>query len=260
MLQPRRPASFVLALVLSLGCGGCCSSRIRGHEHEHDPALYRGHDESPAPHAPPAAGAHDRHEGQRDHRDRHGPPQVEGYIASLESEERRRELRVELVLETLELPRDAWVGDLGSGPGVFSVAFARAVPEGLVFAADVEPRQLDRLREHATALGLTNLVPVLASYDSPFFPAGRLDLVWIADTLHHIEGRVEYLRRLVRALEPGGRVAILELKPGPLPIGPPPDHKLAEGELERTLEEAGYRLVRRMDTHPYHDFTLWAPR
>ena len=40
---------------------------------------------------------------------------------------------------------DAVVADIGSGPGVFSIPLAAAVPDGLVYAVDVEPAQLDAL-------------------------------------------------------------------------------------------------------------------
>jgi ubiquinone/menaquinone biosynthesis C-methylase UbiE len=190
-------------------------------------------------------------------RDPHGARDVAHYIEALESDQRVRDLQVDLVIERLALPPDAVVGDLGCGPGVFSVPFGRAVPAGLVYAADVEPRQLDRLSAKLAEGGVHNVIPVLASLDDPHFPPGGLDLVFIGDTLHHLQDRVAYLRRLQGCLKPGGRVAVLEYKPGDLPVGPPAAHKLAPGELERTLSEAGYVRVESFDTHPYHDFEVW---
>jgi len=192
-------------------------------------------------------------------RDRHGPSDVDEYIERLESPTRLSELRPGVVVERLALAPDAWVADIGCGPGVFALPFARALPRGLVFAADVEPRQLDRLRERTDEAGLRNVVPVLASYADPHLPDGRFDLVFIGDTYHHFSDRVAYVRELARLLRPGGRLAILEYKPGPLPVGPPPDHKLGPGELERELTEAGWRLETRFDTHAYHDFQVWVP-
>jgi SAM-dependent methyltransferase len=190
-------------------------------------------------------------------RDTHGGKDVARYIATLESEGRVRDLQVDLVVESLALPEDAFVADLGCGPGVFALAFGRAVPAGIVFAVDIEPRQLDRMREKLAAAGVANVVPVLASADDAFLPPGRMDLVFIGDTLHHFQEPVLYLRRLQRALKPGGRVAVLEYKPGDLPVGPPADHKLAPGELEELMRSAGYVQVQGFDTHPYHDFQIW---
>jgi ubiquinone/menaquinone biosynthesis C-methylase UbiE len=190
-------------------------------------------------------------------RDTHGNPDVEHYIARLESAERVADLQIDVVLEQLGLPPDAVVGDLGCGPGVFALAFARAVPRGLVYASDIEPRQLDRLRERIAEEHLDNVVPVLASQDTPHFPPTGLDLIFIGDTLHHLPDRVTYLRALQGSLKAGGRLAVFEYKPGDLPVGPPAGHKLAAGELERTLTAAGYVRAERFDSHAHHDFEIW---
>jgi hypothetical protein len=65
---------------------------------------------------------------------------------------------------------------------------------------------------------------------------------------------------LKSVLKPGGRVVLLEYKPGQLPVGPPPEHKLQPGVLEKELADAGYEKVESFDTHPYHDFEIWRPR
>ena len=192
-------------------------------------------------------------------RDVHGPRDTERYIEMLEEEQRVASLKVELALEQLALAPDAWVGDLGCGPGTFALPLAESCPDGLVFASDIEPLQLDRLRERAAQAELTNVIPVLASYHDPHFPPGRLDLVLIVDTLHHLDYRREYLRQLQRSLKPGGRLVVLEYKPGDLPVGPPADKKLAEGELEADMDAAGWVELERFDTHPNHDFVVFGP-
>jgi SAM-dependent methyltransferase len=203
----------------------------------------------PAPVAPPAQ-----------NRDKHGNPDIKGYIQVLQSESRVADLQVDLVVSKLALPGDAVVGDLGCGPGLFSVAFARACPAGIVYACDIEPAQLDQIREKIHTDHLENIVPVLASADEPHFPPSRLDVVFIADTYHHLDDRVAYMTRLKSVLKPGGRVVLLEYKPGQLPVGPPPEHKLQPGVLEKELADAGYEKVESFDTHPYHDFEIWRPR
>ena len=190
-------------------------------------------------------------------RDRHGPTDVERYIEMLEREERVRYLQPDVVIEALRLPRDAIVADLGSGPGVFALRLARACPTGVVYAVDVEPRQLDALRARMAKRDVHNIVPVLASYDDPHLPPGRVDLILISDTYHHLSERVEYMRRLLRYLAPGGRLAILEFKPGDLPVGPPAHRKLPEGQRQRELQEAGWELELRLDAHRYHEFEIW---
>jgi len=195
--------------------------------------------------------------GSTANRDPHGDPDVARYVATLASPERVAELKVDEVVRALQVAADAVVGDLGCGPGLFAVAFAQAVPEGFVLASDVEPGQLDALRARLAAGNVRNVVPVLSSPNDAHFPPGRLDLIFVGDTYHHLRDRVDYFRRLQRALAPGGRLAVLEYKPGKLPVGPPPEHKLAAGVREKELEEAGYALVERFPSHEYHDFEVW---
>lgn len=193
-------------------------------------------------------------------RDPHGQADVGKYIECLRSPGRVADLQVDLVVRTLALPPDAVVGDLGCGPGLFAIAFAKACPDGVVLACDVEPGQLDALREKIHEEKVRNVVPVLASRDDPHFPPGRFDVVFIGDTYHHLVDRVAYMRRLQSAFRPGGRLVLLEYKPGKLPVGPPPEHKLPPGVLEGELAEAGYARVERHDTHPWHDFEVWRVR
>lgn len=193
-------------------------------------------------------------------RDRHGPPNVERYIRGLEGEERVRELNPTGVIATLGMSASAVVADLGSGPGVFSIPIARHLSSGLVYAVDVEPQQLDALRARLKAEGIQNVVPVLASYSDPHLPPGGVDWIFIVDTYHHLENRVDYLRALRQDLAPGGRLVILEYKPGELPVGPPADHKFSIEKRFGELRAAGFELVERYETHRYHDFDLWRPR
>jgi SAM-dependent methyltransferase len=180
-------------------------------------------------------------------RDRHGPADVDAYVERLLRPERVARLQPELVVRSLELPESAVVADLGTGPGVFAIPLARHLRRGLVYAVDVEPRQLDALRRRL----------VLASASNPHLPPGRLDAVLVVDTYHHLEQRRSYFRRLRSALREGGRLVILEYKPGDLPVGPPAAHKVAPEQREAELRAAGYALVARFETHEYHDFEVW---
>ncbi len=190
-------------------------------------------------------------------RDPHAEPDVQKYIERLQSSERVADLQVDRVLEKMALPADATIGDLGCGPGIFALAFAKACPRGVVYASDIEPAQLDRVRAGIADTGVANIVPVLASFGDPHFPPARLDVVFIGDTYHHLQDRVAYMQRLQRVLKSDGRLVVLEYKPGRLPVGPPPEHKLEAGVLVRELTAAGYTEVQRFDTHPYHDFIVW---
>jgi len=129
------------------------------------------------------------------------------------------------------------VADLGAGGGYFTFRLADAVgPDGVVYAVDVDPDMLDSLRERAKAEKRTNVVVVEAGYTDSRLPDAGVDLVLVVNTFHHIDGRIAYFERLKRALQPGGRLAIVELKEG----GFPPGHFTAPEAIQSELEAAGY--------------------
>ena len=192
-------------------------------------------------------------------RDPRSPADVQDFIQALTSDERIAELRPDRVIAALMLPEDAIVADLGSGPGVFTLPLARELRRGVVYAVDVEPQQLDALRQRLIEADLHNVVPVLASFSTPHLPPAHLDLILLVDTYHHIQDRVEYFRRLRTALRPGGRIAIIEYKAGELAVGPPVETSLPEGLRQEELQAAGFSLLRGFDIHEHHDFELWVP-
>lgn len=53
---------------------------------------------------------------------------------------------------------DARVADIGAGTGYFAARLARALPQGKVYAVDVEPARVAHLAQRARDQGLPNLV------------------------------------------------------------------------------------------------------
>ncbi len=191
-------------------------------------------------------------------RDPHGPADLQRHIRWLESPERLAFQKPDAVIAALDLAPDATLADLGCGPGIFTLRLARAVPRGVVYAVDVEPQQLYRLQQHLAADELDNVVPVLASPGNPHLPPGGVDLILVVDTYHHFERREAYLRTLARALTDDGRLVIIDYFKRALPVGPPPEHKIARKTVLAEVEAAGYRLVAEPTFLPYQYFLIFA--
>jgi len=145
------------------------------------------------------------------------------------------------VLDALQLARTAYVADIGAGTGYFSARIVKRVPEGKVFAVDIEPDMLRYLGERAHRERLYVLQPVQASANSPNLPE-PVDVVLMVDTYHHIDNRIGYFSRLKSRLRPGGRLAIVDFKADE-PDGPPPERRLLPEKVRVEMEQAGYRLV-----------------
>jgi cyclopropane fatty-acyl-phospholipid synthase-like methyltransferase len=161
------------------------------------------------------------------------------------------------VLRALALAPDASVADIGSGTGYFAVRLARAVPQGRVYGADLEPDMVRYLNERAAREKLANLRSHLAATDDAKIPE-PVDLVIMVDTYHHVDARERYFGGLRAALKPGGRVAIVDFKPD-APVGPPKRHRLASERVKAEMARAGYRLAAEHSFLPYQYFLVFTP-
>ncbi len=249
----RTAAIFLIAVLISSAGAARAQHDPATAGHQHDPAAAgHQHDPDEAHGQPGPETAADptalRHEGRASH----SFADAEAWAERFESPRRDAWQMPDRVVAALAVEPAATVADIGSGTGYFARRFAAAVgPAGTVYAADVEPEMAVYVRRRADEEGQRNLVPVLASYDDPRLPDGSIDLVFIANTWHHIGDRVEYARRLAGDLRAGGRVAILDFLPGELPVGPGPEHKLSAEEVTAELTAAGYRPVAAHDFLPY---------
>jgi SAM-dependent methyltransferase len=134
---------------------------------------------------------------------------AEKWAKEFDNPERDAWQKPEEVLDALHLQPTSLVADIGAGTGYFSVRIAKRVPEGKIFAADVEPDMVRCLGARAEREHLANLTPVQARTDATDLPE-PVDLILVVDTYHHIDDRTRYFAALQSSLRPGGRLVIID--------------------------------------------------
>ena len=164
----------------------------------------------------------------------------------------------EEILDALHLQPTSMVADIGAGTGYFSVRIAKRIPEGKVFAADVEPDMVRYLGERAQREYLTNLIPVQASPDAANIPE-PVDVVLIVDTYHHIGNRPQYFAKLKSSLRPTGRLAIVDFK-ADSPSGPPAQYRISPERVAEELNAAGYSLIQTLRFLPRQYYLVFQER
>ena len=97
--------------------------------------------------------------------------------------------------------------DYGCGPGTFTLAAAGIVgEEGKVYALDVRPRALERIREKASGETIKNIETILL--DTSGFATGLnneiIDVILLYDVFHDIADKQGLLQDLHRVLRPDG--------------------------------------------------------
>ena len=161
------------------------------------------------------------------------------------------------VIKALALKPDAVVADIGAGTGYFAVRFARMLPQGKIYAADIEPDMVRHLTQRAKREQLANVFAIESATDDAKLPE-KVDLALFVDTYHHIDDRSRYFARLKGTLAPQGRVAIVDFTMDS-EIGPPPRARVTPEQVKRELAKAGYELAGEHDFLPNQYFLVFRP-
>ncbi|MFC1837086.1 class I SAM-dependent methyltransferase [Thermodesulfobacteriota bacterium] len=180
---------------------------------------------------------------------------IEARIKRLAGTGRDKWLKPDQVLSVLQLSPGQIVADIGSGPGYFSLRFARAVgPTGRVYSVDTEPYFLAELERSAEEEGLKNISTILVNPDKSSPPPGAFDLVFFSSAYHHIKDRAGYLQQLRTQLNPGARIAIIgKSKIHSIESGRNPEGKMSPRarkgldpeQVVRELDQAGFVISAR---------------
>ena len=166
-------------------------------------------------------------------------------LGLLETPDRADWQKPDLIMDTLKIAEAAKVADIGAGGGFFTVRLARRVgPNGRVYAQDIQLPMLEAIKRRVAREGLNNVETRLGTADDPNLPGG-LDAVLVVDIYQEVDqpDRVTFLRNLARAVKTGGRIGIVNYKPGR--GGPGPDLRVPSDAVEADAREAGLRVLDR---------------
>jgi SAM-dependent methyltransferase len=169
----------------------------------------------------------------------------------LERPEREQEENPDGALDALNLKAGMTVADVGAGTGYMSLKLAKRVgPTGRVYAEDVQPEMLQRVRANALRAKAANVVAVQGSYTDPMLPKGQMDLVLLVDVYHEFSEPQKMLRGIRESLKPDGRLVLLEYRKEDPKIPIREEHKMTVAEVRTELEAEGFHLAQVVETLP----------
>ncbi len=112
------------------------------------------------------------------------------------------------ILQELGLKPGDHVLDYGCGPGSYILPLAELVgKEGRVYALDLHPLAIQRVREISARKQLPNVRPVLSNCKTGL-PDEGIDAVLLYDVLHDLDNPDEVLEELHRVLKPRGILSV----------------------------------------------------
>lgn len=213
------------------------------------------------PHAHAAEPEHrHEHHGHDDATVHHRFDDAEKWAKVFDDPERDAWQKPQDVVAAMRIESGMAVSDIGAGTGYFNPHLSRAVgPDGQVIAIDIEQSLVDHMAERAKTEGTSNVVPRLGQPDDPGLKPAEVDRVLLVDTYHHISDRLAYFGALRQTLRPDGQLIVVDFKPGELPVGPGPDHKIAPDQVEDELKRCGWTTSRDDETLPYQWIVVAEP-
>lgn len=169
---------------------------------------------------------------------------TEDFVTRLLSPDRAAKLDPSAILNLCPISSSDKVADIGCGPGYFTLPLAAAVPDGTVYALDIDEGMVDACRERVEQGGFTNVETVTCSeFDFPV-ENGTLNGVFLAFVVQH--GSPEEKLRLLRAtrdlLQPGGWGVVIEWFRIETETGPPLERRIDPATLEDLAGQAGFQV------------------
>ena len=139
------------------------------------------------------------------------------------------------------------VGEIGAGSGELTVAMAREVgPDGRVFSNELSAKRRKEIARAIEQAGVKNVTIVKGSPNDGNLPAGCCDAVFMRNVYHHFADPPAMNATLLRALKPGGAMAVIDFTPpgkeADVPSGRSKEkfHGLYRETLIRELTSAGF--------------------
>jgi ubiquinone/menaquinone biosynthesis C-methylase UbiE len=144
------------------------------------------------------------------------------------------------------------VADVGAGDGDYALWAARIVnPGGRVYATEIDAEKLERLGKRVREAGLGDVTVVEAGVSQTGLPEKCCDAIFLRGVYHHLTDPAAIDASLLRALRPGGLLAVIDFPPTLwlwpwTPKGIPENrggHGVASEIVVQELTGAGFELM-----------------
>jgi ubiquinone/menaquinone biosynthesis C-methylase UbiE len=181
-----------------------------------------------------------------------------GGISWLDRPEREDEEKSSKLLDALELRDSETVVDLGAGSGYFTFRIAPRVGRtGKVLAVEIQDEMLQKIRQRAQALKITNVEAVKGTETDPKLPVKGVDLVLMVDVYHELAYPFEVMTKIREALKPGGRLFVVEFRKEDPGVRIAELHKMSVTQLKREMNAAGLAHMQTLETLPLQHIVIF---
>jgi ubiquinone/menaquinone biosynthesis C-methylase UbiE len=161
------------------------------------------------------------------------------------------------ILQATELEEGMTFVDIGCSDGYFTFLAAKIVGEkGKVYAVDVDPLAVERLKKRAEEEGYKNITAVVGKAEETVFCKNCADVVFFSMDLHDFEDPGKALYNAYQMVKMEGIIADLDWRKAEIPVGPPFEIKFSEITVTNLMQAQGLMVEKSFDVGPYHYLIL----
>ncbi|MCP2043829.1 class I SAM-dependent methyltransferase [Pontibacter sp. HSC-36F09] len=175
----------------------------------------------------------------------------------LNRDTRQEEENSTRTIENMNLQPNMVVADIGAGTGFYTFQIAPKVPEGKVYAVEVQDRFIKTLQSRRDKEGASHVTVVKGDSLQVNLPAQTVNIALMVDVYHELAYPKEILRSIHQALKPDGKLLLLEYKAEDPDVQIRALHKMTKEQIRKELEANGFRLKRQEDFLPIQHFMLF---
>jgi ubiquinone/menaquinone biosynthesis C-methylase UbiE len=175
---------------------------------------------------------------------------------------------IERLRQLMDWKAGQTIADVGAGEGEIGFAAAPVMGQtGNVYLTELDEKKRTALEEEVHKRGLKNVIVVQGAEKQTNLPNNCCDGIVLRRVYHHFTAPMDMEASLLKALKPGGELAVIDFPPRkwlsesePLQ-GVPTNrggHGIPKKILLDELKTAGFRIERVLDDWPADDYCVIA--
>ena len=178
---------------------------------------------------------------------------VMGYqgIGWLERSEREKEENVSKLIKNMSIESNDVVADIGAGSGYHAFRMASLVPNGLIYAVDIQTEMLMAIENKKTFSEISNIETILGTEKSVQLPKNSVDKILMVDVYHEFSFPVEMIASMKSALKSNGQLFLIEYRAEDPLVPIKTIHKMSENQAVKEMKAAGFKLLKNIDNLPW---------
>jgi ubiquinone/menaquinone biosynthesis C-methylase UbiE len=160
------------------------------------------------------------------------------------------------IIAQLNVRSGSVAADFGSGPGYFSIPFAKAVgEEGRVYSFDILPQALETVIGKARNSGVANITTKrvnLEKENGTTLEAKSVDWVILKGVLFQNQKKEAIIAEAYRILKSGGRMIVVEWNQEESAVGPAKEVRVPQDVLEEMLRNQQFKIEKNVEAGDFH--------